>query len=174
MLPDRRGSPPGRSPGLPRSVARRTHVRRGSDGLWPVLSPSATLVHVRQLLRSNVVTTLIVDDEPDMRLLIGMSLTLDGACEVTAEAEDGEQGLAAWERDRPDVVVLDMRMPGMSGLDVARRIFAIDPNQPIVICSAYLDQADRDEAARIGVIACVDKTDMARLAQAVVKAAHAA
>jgi CheY-like chemotaxis protein len=126
------------------------------------------------VLRSDVVTTLIVDDEPDMRLLIGMSLTLDGACEVTAEAADGEQALVAWERVHPDVVVLDMRMPGMTGLDVARKIFAMDPHQPIVICSAYLDQEDRDEAARIGVIACVDKTDMARLAEVVVSAARAA
>jgi CheY-like chemotaxis protein len=121
-----------------------------------------------------VVTTLIVDDEPDMRLLITMSLTLDGACEVTAEAEDGEQALAAWAKDRPDVVVLDMRMPGMSGLDVARQILALDPQQPIVICSAYLDQADRDEANRLGVLACVDKTDMTRLAEVVVSVARAA
>ena len=119
-------------------------------------------------------TTLIVDDEPDMRLLIGMSLTLDGACEVTSEAENGEQALAAWEKDRPDVVVLDMRMPGMTGLDVARRIFEKDPTQPIVLCSAYLDQEDRDEAKRIGVLACVDKTDMGRLAQVVVSVARAA
>ena len=119
-------------------------------------------------------TTLIVDDEPDMRLLIGMSLTLDGACQVTAEAEDGEQALAAWARERPDVVVLDMRMPGLSGLDVARQILAADPKQPIVICSAYLDQADRDEATRLGVMACVDKTDLARLAEIVVSVARAA
>ena len=119
-------------------------------------------------------TTLIVDDEPDMRLLIGMSLTLDGACAVTAEAENGEQALDAWARERPDVVVLDMRMPGMSGLDVARRIFELDPTQAIVICSAYLDQADRDEAKRIGVLACVDKTDMSRLAEVVVSVARAA
>lgn len=119
-------------------------------------------------------TTLIVDDEPDMRLLIGMSLTLDGACEVTAEAADGEEALAAWERVHPDVVVLDMRMPGMTGLDVARAIFEKDPSQPIVLCSAYLDQADRDEAKRIGVIACVDKTDMNRLAEVVVSAVRAA
>src|SRR4051812_50163857 len=107
--------------------------------MCPGLSRS---LHAQERPRSNVVTTLIVDDEPDMRLLIGMSLTLDGACEVTAEAEDGEQALVAWERERPDVVVLDMRMPGLSGLDVARAIFAIDPHQPIVICSAYPDQAD--------------------------------
>lgn len=121
-----------------------------------------------------MVTTLVVDDEPDMRLLIGMSLTLDGACEVTAEAADGEEALVAYERVHPDVVVLDMRMPGMTGLEVARRIFAIDPTQPIVICSAYLDQSDRDEAARIGVKACVDKTDIGRLAEVVVSVTRAA
>lgn len=118
-------------------------------------------------------TTLIVDDEADMRLLIGMSLTLDGACEITAEASDGAQAIEAWERTRPDVVVLDMRMPGLSGLDVARHIFGIDPRQPIVMCSAYLDQHDRDEARRLGVIDCVDKTDMARLAQVVCAATRA-
>lgn len=119
-------------------------------------------------------TTLIVDDEPDMRLLIGMSLTLDGACEVTAEAADGEEAIAAWERLRPDVMVLDMRMPGLSGLDVARAIFARDPAQAIVICSAYLDDEDRLEARRLGVIACVDKNDMATLAEVVCSAAPAA
>src|SRR3954469_21793617 len=110
------------------------------------MSASASLVPPGQALRSDVVTTLIVDDEPDMRLLIGMSLTLDGACTVTAEAADGEQGLAAWERERPDVLALDMRLPGLSGLDVARRILAVDPTQAIVICSAYLDADDRAEA----------------------------
>lgn len=119
-------------------------------------------------------TTLIVDDEPDMRLLIGMSLTLDGACEVAAEASNGEQAIAAWKRERPDVIVLDMRMPGLSGLDVARRIFQDDPTQPIVLCSAYLDDEDRAEAYRIGVVACVDKTDLSHLAEVVVSAARAA
>jgi CheY-like chemotaxis protein len=121
-----------------------------------------------------VVTTLIVDDEPDMRFLLGMSLTLDGACEVTAEASDGEEAIEAWERTRPDVIVLDMRMPGLSGLDVARRILAMDPQQPIVICSAYLDAHDRAEASRIGVVACVDKTDLAQLADVVVAASRRA
>jgi CheY-like chemotaxis protein len=121
-----------------------------------------------------VVTTLIVDDEPDMRLLIGMSLTLDGACEVTAEAADGEAAIAAWVRERPDVIVLDMRMPGLSGLDVARRIFALDPTQPIVLCSAYLDDEDRAEAYRLGVLACIDKTDLSHLAEIVVSVARAA
>lgn len=119
-------------------------------------------------------TTLIVDDEPDMRLLIGMSLTLDGACDVTVEAADGEQAIAAWLRDRPDVIVLDMRMPGLGGLDVARRIFAMDPTQPIVLCSASLDGAERAEAQRLGVVACVDKADLPHLAEVVRSVVRAA
>lgn len=119
-------------------------------------------------------TTLIVDDEPDMRLLIGMSLTLDGACTTTAEAADGPSALLAWERCRPDVVVLDMRMPGLSGLDVARQILTRDPGQAIILCSAYLGDADRVEAADLGVIACVDKNDLDQLVQVVCAAVRAA
>src|SRR4051812_22978356 len=165
MVPDRLPSALGDTPARP---AHRWGVRRAMAGSVPFCD---AVRDMERELRSDVVTTLIVDDEPDMRLLIGMSLTLDGACKVTAEAEDGEQGLAAWERDRPDVIVLDMRMPGLSGLDVARRILAVDPTQAIVICSAYLDPADRDEAQRIGVRACVDKTDLEGLAQVVCEVA---
>ena len=122
----------------------------------------------------DTIRTLIVDDEPDMRLLIGATLSLGSGIEIAGEADDGPAGLARWRDVRPDVVVLDMRMPGLSGLDVAKRIFAVDPSQPIVMCSAYMDQNDRDEATRIGVRACVDKTDMTRLAQVVVSVARAA
>lgn len=100
-----------------------------------------------------------------MLLLMKTMLTFDGECAVVAEAADGEAGFAAWERTRPDVLVLDMRMPGTSGLDVARRILALEPDQPIVICSAYFDAADLEEARAAGVAACLEKTDVGRLAQ---------
>lgn len=116
--------------------------------------------------------TLIVDDEGDMRLLMRLMLTMEGDCEVVAEAENGGDGYAAWERTRPDVVVLDMRMPGETGLDTARRILAADPEQRIVMCSAYMDAAQQEEARLAGVSACIEKTDIGRLAE-VVRAAHA-
>lgn len=107
--------------------------------------------------------TLIVDDEPDMRMLMRTTLSLEDGFDVTHEACDGEQALATWAEAQPDVIVLDMRMPGLSGLEVARRILATDPDQAVVMCSAYMDPDDIDEARRIGVAACVDKMDMDRL-----------
>lgn len=120
-----------------------------------------------------MVRALIVDDEEDMRLLVRITLALDERCEVVGEAADGAQGLLEWERSRPDVIVLDMRMPGESGLEVARRILDLEPTQPIVMCSAYMDQHDRDEASRLGVAAVVDKNNILEL-PAVVCAAAAA
>jgi DNA-binding NarL/FixJ family response regulator len=113
------------------------------------------------------IRTVIVDDEADMRLLIGTTLALDSGIEIAGEAVDGPGGLACWRDVRPDVVVLDMRMPGMSGLDVARQILAEDPAQRVVMCSAYMDQDDRDEARSIGVAAVVDKMDMDGLARVI-------
>ena len=115
-------------------------------------------------LELGVLRVAIVDDEPDMLLLMRTMLTFDGECEVVAEAADGEQGFAVWRETRPDVIVLDMRMPGASGLEIARRILADDPNQPIVLCSAYMDASDLEAARQAGVAACLEKTDVGRLA----------
>ena len=112
-----------------------------------------------------VLRVVIVDDEPDMLLLMRTMLTFDGECEIVAEAADGEEAYAVWDQTRPDVIVLDMRMPGVSGLDVARRILSADPSQPVVLCSAYLHAEDLEAASSAGVAACLEKTDVGRLAQ---------
>ena len=101
--------------------------------------------------------TLIVDDLPDMRFLMRATLWSHDILDITDEAGSGEEALAAWRESKPDVVVLDMQMPGLSGLDVAREILAEDPEQRVVMCSAYMDQDDVAEATKIGVAACVDK-----------------
>ncbi|GAC1444327.1 MAG: hypothetical protein NVS3B26_16070 [Mycobacteriales bacterium] len=112
-----------------------------------------------------VLRVMTVDDEPDMLQLMRTLLTFDGECEVVAEAADSEQAYAAWHQTRPDVIVLDMRMPGGSGLELARRILAADPGQPVVLCSAYLDPDELEAARLAGVAACLEKTDVGRLAQ---------
>ena len=113
-----------------------------------------------------VVRTLVVDDEPDMRLLMRSTLEMDGCCVIIDEANDGLEALARWRQGQPDVVVLDMRMPGMTGLEMARML-SEQPGQAIVMCSAYMDQDDRDDARRIGVRSCIDKYDLSSLPAAV-------
>jgi len=102
--------------------------------------------------------TLIVDDEEDMRLLIRATIETanDGLC-VAGEANDGSAALDAWRDHQPDVVVIDHRMPGMTGLEAARQILAEDPGQPIVLFSAFLNSDITTEAREIGVRVCMQK-----------------
>jgi two-component system, chemotaxis family, chemotaxis protein CheY len=111
--------------------------------------------------------TLIVDDLPDMRFLMRATLWTEDDQDITDEAESGEHALELWRDSKPDVVVLDMLMPGLSGLDVAREMLAENPQQRVVMCSAYMDQDDVAEATRIGVAACVDKYAITTLSEVV-------
>ena len=113
------------------------------------------------------VRMLLVDDEPDMLMLMRATLELDAGLVVTAEARDGDEAVAAWERHRPDVIVMDMRMPRMTGLAAAEEILAKAPMQPIIMCSAYMDDSDRSRADALGVRQCLDKYDLADLPAAV-------
>jgi PAS domain S-box-containing protein len=81
------------------------------------------------------VSVLVIDDDPDVRGFIANSLEEQGY--RVREAADGREGLAAMERETPDLVVLDFIMPGLSGADVARKIRAKRPDQPILFVSGY-------------------------------------
>jgi CheY-like chemotaxis protein len=81
------------------------------------------------------VSVLVIDDDPDVRGFIVTSLEELGY--RVREASDGREGLAALEREVPDLVVLDFIMPGLSGADVARRILDRHPDQPILFVSGY-------------------------------------
>jgi CheY-like chemotaxis protein len=107
---------------------------------------------------ARVPSTLIVDDEEDMRFL--MRSTIEAAnegLEVTAEASDGFEAVERWREVQPDVVVMDNRMPGLTGLEAARRILAEDPNQSIILFSAFLNDEVRRTAEQIGVRVCLSK-----------------
>ena len=144
----------------------------GRNGLWPGFSPSRNM-YAGAERGSDVVRAMIVDDEADMRLLIRMTLTLEAGIDVAAEASSGPEAVRVWHDIRPDVVVLDMRMPGMTGIETARAILELDPTQPIVMCSAWMDLDARAEAHRLGA-SCVDKIDIATLPATIHRAAKAA
>jgi PAS domain S-box-containing protein len=78
---------------------------------------------------------LVIDDDPDVRAFIADALG-DAGYRVT-EAADGAEGLTAFAKERPDLVVLDYAMPGMTGGDVAARIRREVPGQPLLFISGY-------------------------------------
>jgi CheY-like chemotaxis protein len=112
-------------------------------------------------------TVLVVDDAPDMRFLARAVLETSGL-HVVGEAADGPEALEQ-VRDLdpppiPTVVLLDNQMPGPTGLEVAAEILEHNPAQLIVLFSAYLSDDVIEEALRMGVAACVSKTDVNKLA----------
>ena len=120
---------------------------------------------------SDHATILIVDDDPDMRDLVKTAIELDGRHRVVAEAIDGPDALAKYDEldapPVPDVVILDNRMPDMTGLEVAERILAAVPAQQIVLFTAYPDAATLQRAEELGVARVVSKTEFAQLPEIV-------
>lgn len=111
--------------------------------------------------------TLIVDDEEDMRFLVRAIIeAANHGLEVSGEAADGPQSIERWRTDRPDVIVLDQRMPGMTGLEVAEAILAEHPGQQIILFSAYLDEEMIAAAQRLGIEECLAKSDYTQLPEA--------
>jgi CheY-like chemotaxis protein len=78
---------------------------------------------------------LVIDDDPDVRGFIVETLEEQGY--RVREASDGKRGLAELARERPDLVVLDFIMPGLSGAEVANRILIKHPDLPILFVSGY-------------------------------------
>jgi CheY-like chemotaxis protein len=89
-----------------------------------------------------VATVLVVDDDPVIQKLLQVNFEMEGYTVITAG--DGEEGLAKAQSEHPDAVVLDVMMPKMDGLEVARRLKADPDTQgiPIILLSAKAQQAD--------------------------------
>jgi two-component system chemotaxis response regulator CheY len=95
-------------------------------------------------------TILIADDLSFMRM-IQKDILVQRGYTVVGEASDGRQAVEKYQTLRPDLVVLDITMPNMNGLDAMRRIFEIDPKARVIMCSALGQQNLIVEAIRAGV-----------------------
>ena len=80
---------------------------------------------------------VIADDEPLARDRLRALLAEQAGVEVVAEAEDGESALHACADLKPDLVLLDIAMPGIDGLEAARHLAAFEPRPAVVFCTAY-------------------------------------
>jgi DNA-binding response OmpR family regulator len=93
-------------------------------------------------------TVLVVDDEPDIRSVICRACQREGM--RVHEAATAEEAFEAMEAVRPDLVVLDLSLPGTNGLDVCREIRRSDPAVPIIIVTARSEEIDKVIGLELG------------------------
>ncbi len=103
-----------------------------------------------------MIRVMLVDDHALVRMGFRMLLA-DAEVEVVAEADSGEQVCADYARVRPDVVVMDLSMPGMGGLEAVRRLLAQDPKARVLALSAHEDTAHPRRVLRAGALGYLAK-----------------
>jgi DNA-binding NarL/FixJ family response regulator len=96
------------------------------------------------------IRVLLVDDESMIRAGLRMILDAEDDLEVVGEAADGVQAVTAATARRPDVVLMDVRMPRLDGLAAAHRILATDPNVKVVMLTTFNEDDYVHRALRIG------------------------
>ena len=100
---------------------------------------------------------LVVDDHPAFRQALTTALELVDEIEIAGEAGGGMEACREAEHVEPDVVLMDLSMPDLSGFDAMQRIHEQDPDLPVVILTANADPAVEAEARRAGASGFVAK-----------------
>ena len=98
------------------------------------------------------IRVLLADDQPMVRQGIAMLLAGEPDIEVVGEAEDGEQAVALVEQLRPDLVVMDVRMPGTDGIEATRRLVRERPEQPDQLAKVLVLTTFDEDAALYGTL----------------------
>jgi DNA-binding NarL/FixJ family response regulator len=106
-----------------------------------------------------VIKVLLADDHAFVRDSLVELFAASGDVTVVAECEDGEQVLDAAQRTQPDVVLLDLAMPRVTGMEAARRLLAAHPDARVVVLTGSLTPALVREAQEIGVAGYLLKDD---------------
>ena len=119
---------------------------------------------------TEAVRAVIVDDTPDLRLLLRLILERDGDIAIVGEAEDGLRGVEATRRLQPQLVMLDLAMPVMDGLEALPRIKAACPTATVVVLSGFEAGAMQERSMRAGADAYLQKGTSPQEILAVVRA----
>jgi len=100
---------------------------------------------------------LIVDDHPIMRLGVAAIINAQTDMKVCAQAGSGEEAVRIFRKYRPDITLMDLRLPGMSGLDALRSIRQEDPHAKCVVLTTYEGDEDIHQALAAGALGYIIK-----------------
>ncbi len=122
------------------------------SGRTPTVPATSALPAVRPI------RVLLVDDAADIRVLLKLVLEFDAEFIVVAEAANGEEAIRLTAEHQPDLVVLDIAMPVMDGMDALQQLLRVAPDTKVVMYSAYDSGWLAERARGYGAHAYIDKT----------------
>jgi CheY-like chemotaxis protein len=99
---------------------------------------------------------LLVDDELHIRKYVGLILKQIGGPTIL-EASNGEDAIAIYERERPDLVLLDVNMPKMDGIETLRKLKEIDPDCLAIMLTSLANRQTIEQAAELGAVNYIRK-----------------
>lgn len=107
------------------------------------------------------ISIMLVDDHAVVRMGFKMLLETDTDIKVVAEAENGENAIKSYVEHKPNVVVMDITMPGMGGIEAIERILAKDGNAKILVLSAHEDSVHPKRVLNAGAMGYLTKRSAA-------------
>ena len=107
------------------------------------------------------IRVILVDDNSVVRMGFKMLIESESDMEVICEAESGEEGIKVFKELKPDVVVMDITMPGIGGLESIERILAFDKNAKILVLSAHEDSVHPKRVLNAGALGYLTKRSAA-------------
>jgi DNA-binding NarL/FixJ family response regulator len=102
---------------------------------------------------------LVVDDNPKIRRAVCEAFTREGDFEVCGEAENGRDAIEKAQRLHPSLVIMDLSMPVLNGLEATRRLKQLMPTVPVILYSIHAARALHAQAAAAGAAAVVSKAE---------------
>ena len=102
---------------------------------------------------------LVVDDSASIRHSLGRFLRSQHGFEVCGEAADGVEAIEKAQKLQPDLIVMDLAMPRMNGVDAAATLSSVLPNVPIILFTLHKEAVRSESARASGISAVVSKSD---------------